>query len=106
MGGLDADAARRLFTVYKDIGATHRTTRRANSCRHRHAVSLLRARVRAARGTVLLAEAGLVLLGRTTGRGKDDQTGRPNRSIKEVLGYPLTRRFRQLLGTTETCSRP
>jgi hypothetical protein len=38
-----------------------------------------------------------VVLGRTTGRGKDDQTHRPNRSIKEVLGYPLTRRFRQLL---------
>jgi hypothetical protein len=37
------------------------------------------------------------LLGLTTGRGKDDQTGRPNRSIKEVLGYPVHRRFRQLL---------
>jgi Druantia protein DruA len=57
------------------------------------------------RGTCYRA-ANWVLLGRTTGRGKDDQTGRPNRSIKEVLGYPLTRRFRQLLGTTETCSRP
>jgi hypothetical protein len=41
--------------------------------------------------------ANWVLLGRTTGRGKDDQTGRPNRSIKEILGYPLTPRFRQLL---------
>jgi len=56
------------------------------------------------RGTCYRA-ANWVLLGRTTGRGKDDQTGRPNRSIKEVLGYPLTRRFRQLLGTTEVCSR-
>ncbi len=37
---------------------------------------------------------------------EDDQTNRPNRSIKEVLGYPLTRRFRQLLGTTEPCSHP
>jgi hypothetical protein len=45
------------------------------------------------RGTCYRA-ANWVLLGRTTGRGKDDQT---NRSIKEVLGYPLTRRFRQLL---------
>jgi hypothetical protein len=45
--------------------------------------------------------ANWVLMGRTTGRGKNDQTNRPNRSIKEVLGYPLTRRFRQLLGETE-----
>ena len=36
-------------------------------------------------------------LGLTTGRGKDDRTHRANRSIKEVLGYPLTRRFRELL---------
>jgi hypothetical protein len=48
------------------------------------------------RGTCYRA-ANWVLLGRTTGRGKDDQTGRPNRSIKEILGYPLTPRFRQLL---------
>jgi hypothetical protein len=48
------------------------------------------------RGTCYRA-ANWVLLGQTTGRGKDDQTGRPNRSIKQVLGYPLHRRFRQLL---------
>ncbi len=48
------------------------------------------------RGTCYRA-ANWALLGRTTGRGKDDQTGRPNRSIKEVLGLPLTRRFRELL---------
>jgi hypothetical protein len=48
------------------------------------------------RGTCYRA-ANWVLLGQTTGRGKDDQTGRANRSIKEVLGYPLHRRFRQLL---------
>jgi len=48
------------------------------------------------RGTCYRA-ANWVRLGRTTGRGKDDQTGPPNRSIKEVLGYPLTRRFRELL---------
>lgn len=41
--------------------------------------------------------ANWVVLGRTTGRGKDDQTWRPNRPIKEVLGYPLCRRFRSLL---------
>lgn len=56
------------------------------------------------RGTCYRA-ANWVLLGRTTGRGKDDQTNRPNRSIKEVLGYPLTRRFRQLLESPEVCSR-
>jgi hypothetical protein len=48
------------------------------------------------RGTCYRA-ANWILLGRTTGRGKDDHTNRPNRSIKEVLGYPLTPRFRQLL---------
>jgi len=48
------------------------------------------------RGTCYRA-ANWVLMGHTTGRGKDDQTNRPNRSIKEVLGYPLTRRFRQWL---------
>jgi hypothetical protein len=36
-------------------------------------------------------------MGRTTGRGKDSQSKRPNRSIKDVLGYPLTPRFRELL---------
>jgi len=37
-------------------------------------------------------------LGLTTGRGKDDQTMKPNRPKKEVLGYPLTAHFRELLG--------
>ena len=48
------------------------------------------------RGTCYRA-ANWIVLGRTTGRGKDDQTGKPNRPIKEVLGYPLCRRFRPLL---------
>jgi hypothetical protein len=48
------------------------------------------------RGTCYRA-ANWVVLGRTTGRGKDDHTNRPNRSLKEVLGYPLTPRFRDLL---------
>lgn len=51
------------------------------------------------RGTCYRA-ANWVLLGRTTGRGKDDQTNRPNRSIKEVLAFPLTPRFRELLAQT------
>jgi hypothetical protein len=48
------------------------------------------------RGTCYRA-ANWVPLGRTTGRGKDDLTHRPNRPLKEVLGYPLTKRFRELL---------
>jgi hypothetical protein len=48
------------------------------------------------RGTCYRA-ANWVFLGRTTGRGKDDQTNRPNRPLKDVLGYPLTKRFRELL---------
>ena len=36
-------------------------------------------------------------LGFTTGRGKNDHTNKPNRPIKEVLGLPLTRRFREYL---------
>lgn len=50
------------------------------------------------RGTCYRA-ANWIVLGRTTGRGKDDHTGRPNRAIKEVLGYPLSKRFRKLLCT-------
>jgi Druantia protein DruA len=48
------------------------------------------------RGTCYRA-ANWVLMGKTTGRGKADQTKRPNRSIKEVWGYPLRRRLRELL---------
>jgi len=39
-------------------------------------------------------------LGKTTGRGKDDQTNKANRSIKDVLGYPLSKNFRSNLGVT------
>jgi hypothetical protein len=36
-------------------------------------------------------------LGLTTGRGKNDQSKKPNRSLKLVWGYPLTPRWRELL---------
>jgi len=48
------------------------------------------------RGTCYRA-ANWVLLGNTTGRGKASNSDVPNRSIKQVLGYPLVRRFRELL---------
>jgi hypothetical protein len=41
--------------------------------------------------------ANWIFLGKTTGRGKFDQTRKPNRSIKDVYGYPLVRQFRERL---------
>jgi hypothetical protein len=52
------------------------------------------------RGTCYRA-ANWVLLGRTTGRGKQSNSYVPNRSIKEILGIPLTKRFRELLGSVK-----
>ena len=49
------------------------------------------------RGTCYRA-ANWVVMGTTTGRGKQSNSYVPNRSIKQVLGYPLTQRFRELLG--------
>jgi hypothetical protein len=49
------------------------------------------------RGTCYRA-ANWVVMGATTGRGKQSNSYVPNRSIKQVLGYPLTQRFRELLG--------
>ena len=42
--------------------------------------------------------ANWILVGMTTGRGKDDQTKRVNRSLKELLVYPLSNDFRKKLG--------
>lgn len=36
-------------------------------------------------------------VGQTTGRGKDDQTNRPNRPLKDIYVYSLKRGFRKLL---------
>ena len=41
--------------------------------------------------------ANWLVLGRTTGRGKDAPSMQPTRSIKEVLGYSLTKHFRKFL---------
>ncbi len=42
--------------------------------------------------------ANWIYLGDTTGRGKADQTHRPNRTIKAVWGYPVDKQFRKRLG--------
>jgi len=41
--------------------------------------------------------ANWIYLGQTTGRGKNDQTRRPNRSLKDFWGYPLKRNVREVL---------
>ncbi|MFW6152030.1 MAG: DUF4338 domain-containing protein [Verrucomicrobiota bacterium] len=41
--------------------------------------------------------ANWIYLGETTGRGKDDQTHKQNRSLKAVFGYPLCKDFRARL---------
>lgn len=48
------------------------------------------------RGTCYLA-ANWTALGRTTGRGHNAPTKRPRVPVKEILGYPLSRHFRELL---------
>ena len=48
------------------------------------------------RGTCYRA-ANWLVLGRTTGRGHNAPTRRATRPVKEVLGYPLTPRFRERL---------
>lgn len=52
------------------------------------------------RGTCYRA-ANWVVLGQTTGRGKDAPTKQPTRSKKDVLGYPLTRHFRELMSRVD-----
>lgn len=49
-----------------------------------------------ARGTCYRA-ANWQVLGLTTGRGHNATSSKPNRSCKQVLGYPLAPQFRQLL---------
>jgi hypothetical protein len=53
------------------------------------------------RGTCYRA-ANWTVLGATTGRGKDAPTRQANRSIKQVLGYPLVKDFRQRLSNLDS----
>ena len=46
------------------------------------------------------------LLGVTTGRGKDDRAHKANRPIKEVLGYPLVKDFRERLSQLVAAELP
>ncbi|EQD59801.1 hypothetical protein B1B_08040, partial [mine drainage metagenome] len=48
------------------------------------------------RGTCYRA-ANWKYLGQTQGRGKDDLTHRPNRTLKDVLGLPLCADYRERL---------
>lgn len=49
------------------------------------------------RGTCYRA-SNWTCMGMTTGRGNNDRTGKPNRSVKQVFGYPLIKDFRRYLG--------
>ena len=57
------------------------------------------------RGTCYRA-ANWVFLGLTKGLGKDSTSRNPMRTKKQVLGYPLNKRFRELLGRTSTQASP
>jgi hypothetical protein len=80
------------------LGRMARLLPEAWNRRYRHPVHYLETFVDPARfrGTCYRA-ANWIALGLTTGRGKDDQTNKPNRPLKEVLGYPLKKDFRRLL---------
>jgi hypothetical protein len=67
---------------------------------YRHEVVWLESFVDPARGFLgtCYKAANWIYLGQTTGRGKDDQTHKANRSLKAVWGYPLRRDFRKVLG--------
>ena len=52
------------------------------------------------RGTCYKA-ANWIYLGLTTGRGKDDQTHQPNRSLKQLWVYPVRADFRRQLGVPD-----
>lgn len=74
-------------------------SRRALSLKVCHPVYFLETFVDPARhrGTCYLA-ANWIVLGKTVGRGHRCPTMQPNRPPKLVLGYPLVKRFREVLG--------
>jgi hypothetical protein len=57
------------------------------------------------RGTCYRA-ANWLPLGLTTGRGKNDHTNKPNRSLELLFAYPLVRDFRERLSWCAGASRP
>ncbi len=68
---------------------------------YRHPIYLLETFIEPERfrGTCYRA-ANWTYLGLTTGRGKDDQTKQPNRSLKQLWVYPLRADFRRRLGAS------
>lgn len=66
---------------------------------YRHPVVWLETFVDPARGFTgtCYKAANWQYLGCTTGRGKNDHTGKPNRSLKYVFGYPLVKNVRRAL---------
>jgi hypothetical protein len=42
-------------------------------------------------------KAQWIMLGLTTGRGHNSTTNKKTQPVKQVLGYPLVKNFRQLL---------
>jgi len=69
---------------------------------YQHPLCLLETFIDPARfGGTCYRAANWIYLGLTTGRGKDDQTNRPNRSLKELWVYPLRRDFRRQLSAQD-----
>jgi hypothetical protein len=85
------------FTVEADDAAAATGPPRSSiSAGHVRNAAFLDVRQHRYRGTCYFA-ANWQELGWTTGRGKDSVSMKPNRSLEKVLGYPLTRRFREQL---------
>jgi hypothetical protein len=81
------------------LGQTARRISADWECIYRHPVVWLETFVdpeRGFKGTCYKA-ANWRCLGLTTGRGKNDNTRKPNRSLKYVFGYPLVKDLRKAL---------
>ncbi|MBN2497028.1 MAG: DUF4338 domain-containing protein, partial [Deltaproteobacteria bacterium] len=64
---------------------------------YQHPVYLAETFVDAPRKGTCYRAANWIPVGQTTGRGKDDLTHRPNRTLKDILVYPLVKDFRARL---------